>query len=92
MGYPGGGGEYIVQEGFGWTNGVTLWIINMFGSNLTAPTQCLKISNHDSIFIKQNFTGQNQEEPQNSTNHGKRMTVLGLDILFKIGILFRLLY
>ena len=24
VGYPGGGGEYIVQEGFGWTNGVVL--------------------------------------------------------------------
>ena len=24
VGVPGGGGEYEVQEGFGWTNGVTL--------------------------------------------------------------------
>jgi hypothetical protein len=91
VGYPGGGGEYIVQEGFGWTNGVTLWILNKFGTNLTAPSQCLKINNHDHIFVKQNFTDKSQEEPEDVRNNGKRFAVLALDILFKIGFLFRLL-
>ncbi|WKY14826.1 hypothetical protein Q1695_000387 [Nippostrongylus brasiliensis] len=27
-GKPGGGGEYVVQEGFGWTNGVVMALIN----------------------------------------------------------------
>ncbi|KAI8343199.1 trehalase [Chlamydoabsidia padenii] len=30
------GGEYTVQVGFGWTNGVVLWILNRF-NDLTAP-------------------------------------------------------
>ena len=37
VGYPGRGGEYIVQEGFGWSNGVILWMLNQFGSVLHAP-------------------------------------------------------
>ncbi|KAI9250995.1 Six-hairpin glycosidase-like protein [Phascolomyces articulosus] len=30
MGLAGSGGEYTVQIGFGWTNGVALWIFNTF--------------------------------------------------------------
>jgi alpha,alpha-trehalase len=37
VGMPGGGGEYIVQEGFGWTNGIILWILNKFGNQLQVP-------------------------------------------------------
>jgi alpha,alpha-trehalase len=33
----GGGGEYTVVEGFGWTNGVLLWTADTFGNNLTRP-------------------------------------------------------
>ena len=32
------GGEYTVQAGFGWTNGVALWVANNFGGKLVAPT------------------------------------------------------
>ncbi|KAL6872042.1 glycoside hydrolase family 37 protein [Trichoderma novae-zelandiae] len=35
----GGGGEYEVVEGFGWTNGVLLWTADTFGSQLKRP-QC----------------------------------------------------
>ena len=31
IGTSGGGGEYEVQTGFGWTNGVVIWILNTFG-------------------------------------------------------------
>ncbi|CAJ0919672.1 18277_t:CDS:10 [Entrophospora sp. SA101] len=34
---PGGGGEYKVQTGFGWTNGVLLWMLNKFGDQLKVP-------------------------------------------------------
>ncbi|EIM86201.1 glycoside hydrolase [Stereum hirsutum FP-91666 SS1] len=34
----GTGGEYTVQAGFGWTNGVVLWAASNFGHVLTAPT------------------------------------------------------
>jgi alpha,alpha-trehalase len=33
----GRGGEYTVQAGFGWTNGVLLWIASMFGDKLVVP-------------------------------------------------------
>lgn len=31
------GGEYTVQAGFGWTNGVLLWIAANYGHLLVAP-------------------------------------------------------
>ncbi|KAF9220247.1 glycoside hydrolase family 37 protein [Gyrodon lividus] len=33
------GGEYTVQAGFGWTNGVVLWVAANYGQQLVAP-QC----------------------------------------------------
>ncbi|QRV85492.1 trehalase [Ceratobasidium sp. AG-Ba] len=33
----GGGGEYNVQTGFGWTNGVAIWIGKRFGAILDSP-------------------------------------------------------
>ncbi|KAJ1963051.1 hypothetical protein GGI12_002277 [Dipsacomyces acuminosporus] len=39
VGQEGGGGEYTVQAGFGWTNGVLLWTLDTFGSQLQTP-QC----------------------------------------------------
>ncbi|PFH54014.1 glycoside hydrolase family 37 protein [Amanita thiersii Skay4041] len=35
----GRGGEYTVQAGFGWTNGVVLWVASMYGNILVKP-QC----------------------------------------------------
>jgi len=36
LGERGQGGEYVVQEGFGWTNGLTLDILMTYGADLTA--------------------------------------------------------
>ncbi|KAK8125098.1 trehalase-like protein [Apiospora kogelbergensis] len=33
----GGGGEYEVVEGFGWTNGVLIWAVDTFNTNLKRP-------------------------------------------------------
>ncbi|KAH6634024.1 glycoside hydrolase family 37 protein [Chaetomium sp. MPI-SDFR-AT-0129] len=33
----GGGGEYEVVEGFGWTNGVLIWAVDTFGNQLKKP-------------------------------------------------------
>lgn len=33
----GSGGEYTVQMGFGWTNGVLLWVAANYGEMLAAP-------------------------------------------------------
>ncbi|PPQ63598.1 hypothetical protein CVT24_004458 [Panaeolus cyanescens] len=35
----GRGGEYTVQAGFGWTNGVLLWVASNYGQQVAAP-QC----------------------------------------------------
>uniref|UniRef100_F7CTA5 Trehalase n=1 Tax=Ornithorhynchus anatinus TaxID=9258 RepID=F7CTA5_ORNAN len=37
-GEPGGGGEYDVQVGFGWTNGVALQLLARYGDRLTSGT------------------------------------------------------
>jgi len=37
IGVPGHGGEYHVQAGFGWTNGVALHFLQEFGNELKAP-------------------------------------------------------
>ncbi|KAF2721431.1 glycoside hydrolase family 37 protein [Polychaeton citri CBS 116435] len=42
----GGGGEYEVVEGFGWSNGVLIWAADVFGQNLTTP-DCGNISAAD---------------------------------------------
>jgi alpha,alpha-trehalase len=33
----GGGGEYEVVEGFGWSNGVLIWAVDLFGEKLKTP-------------------------------------------------------
>jgi alpha,alpha-trehalase len=33
----GGGGEYEVVEGFGWSNGVLIWAVDVFGEKLKTP-------------------------------------------------------
>ncbi|XP_059186792.1 trehalase [Centropristis striata] len=38
-GRPGGGGEYEVQLGFGWTNGVALQLLDQYGATLTAGSR-----------------------------------------------------
>ncbi|KAM9988691.1 hypothetical protein ACTFIY_004730 [Dictyostelium cf. discoideum] len=35
IGVPGGGGEYVVQNGFGWTNGVDLYLLKKYGKSIT---------------------------------------------------------
>jgi len=40
VGFPGGGGEYVVQEGFGWSNALTLWILDNYGDQVKVPEKC----------------------------------------------------
>jgi alpha,alpha-trehalase len=39
IGKTGGGGEYHPQHGFGWTNGLDLYLLQKYGS-LNSPTVC----------------------------------------------------
>uniref|UniRef100_A0A8D1CDY5 Trehalase n=1 Tax=Sus scrofa TaxID=9823 RepID=A0A8D1CDY5_PIG len=45
-GQPGGGGEYEVQEGFGWTNGVVLMLLDRYGDRLSSGTQTVFLEPH----------------------------------------------
>ncbi|EFB27349.1 hypothetical protein PANDA_021314 [Ailuropoda melanoleuca] len=45
-GQPGGGGEYEVQEGFGWTNGVVLMLLDCYGDRLSSGTQTAFLEPH----------------------------------------------
>ncbi|KAM5318423.1 LOW QUALITY PROTEIN: trehalase [Glossophaga mutica] len=45
-GQPGGGGEYEVQEGFGWTNGVVLMLLDLYGDQLSSGTQTAFLEPH----------------------------------------------
>ncbi len=49
---PGRGGEYDVQSGFGWTNGVILDLLHTYGERLTRTTSsgCRFVTNN-SFFI-----------------------------------------
>ncbi|XP_037361294.2 trehalase isoform X2 [Talpa occidentalis] len=45
-GQPGGGGEYEVQTGFGWTNGVAMILLDLYGDQLTSGTQMAFLEPH----------------------------------------------
>ncbi|XP_008573156.1 PREDICTED: trehalase [Galeopterus variegatus] len=45
-GQPGCGGEYEVQEGFGWTNGVALMLLDRYGDRLSSGTQLAFLEPH----------------------------------------------
>jgi len=40
LGESGGGGEYVPQEGFGWTNGVALAFLEKYGKELKVRVDC----------------------------------------------------
>jgi alpha,alpha-trehalase len=44
VGLPGGGGEYEVQEGFGWTNGVMLELLASHGKWLRLNHTCTELA------------------------------------------------
>ncbi|XP_054581119.1 trehalase [Eptesicus fuscus] len=45
-GQPGGGGEYEVQEGFGWTNGVVLMLLDHYGDRLSSAAPPASLEPH----------------------------------------------
>ncbi|KAB0347135.1 hypothetical protein FD754_011992 [Muntiacus muntjak] len=45
-GQPGGGGEYGVQEGFGWTSGVALMLLDRYGDRLSSGAQTAFLEPH----------------------------------------------
>ena len=80
--YAGGGGEYEVQVGFGWTNGVALWTAATFGDVLELPEcQTLQRSVLESSqgYFEVKETGLQAVSKWNWRNFG---TLMGLQRLF----------
>lgn len=89
VGYPGGGGEYIVQEGFGWTNGVVLWIMDKFGSNLTLPSECLRIE-RDIFFKKDEINDSENNNYERRKDHG-RISLIIISVVLKIFLFLKVI-
>lgn len=53
LGVYGGGGEYVVQEGFGWTNGVVIKFIEWFGDEIKLEPQFEKQLESLTISVEQ---------------------------------------
>ena len=50
IGEPGGGGEYEVQLGFGWTNGVVLQLIDKYAETVILPEPPTYGLSHEAIY------------------------------------------
>lgn len=48
-GVPGSGGEYDVQKGFGWTNGVVLALLDTYGEKLSGRFE-IKTQDHFNLY------------------------------------------
>ncbi|EPZ34027.1 Glycoside hydrolase, family 37 domain-containing protein [Rozella allomycis CSF55] len=70
-GYAGFGGEYLVQDGFGWTNGVVLYFLNLYGHELEAPSTC-------DAFDSFNLYNSKQEKETNDKSTGRFGLKIGL--------------
>lgn len=51
IGEPGGGGEYEVQLGFGWTNGVILQLIDKYAETVILPAPPIPAFSQEAIVI-----------------------------------------
>ncbi|KAG8892190.1 hypothetical protein FRC01_014297, partial [Tulasnella sp. 417] len=67
----GSGGEYTVQAGFGWTNGVALWVADNFGQVIESP-KCPAIDVQQASSKKRWGWGWSAEE-ETTTYVGKRL-------------------
>ncbi|KAJ4482484.1 glycoside hydrolase family 37 protein [Lentinula aciculospora] len=74
----GSGGEYTVQAGFGWTNGVALWIASNYGDVLVAP-QC------PDVLISSQIVGSTTSSSTQQTSAGWRFTAG--DAMFWLGLM-----
>jgi len=53
---PGGGGEYVVQTGFGWTNGVILDLLYIYGDRMLLTSSATRlISSYFLSFILSSY-------------------------------------
>lgn len=98
VGEPGGGGEYVVQEGFGWSNGVILYVLKHFGQQLRAPEKCadfliekpLRIADppRDAWVFKKVEMRRNNVLPDDTKVVGLEVALCALFILVAVSVYF----
>lgn len=76
----GRGGEYVVQAGFGWTNGVLLWVASNFGNVIAAP-QCPDLND-----VPTGSGGQGGQGGGDSDEGSARKTAQPLALSFVAGL------
>lgn len=67
----GSGGEYTVQAGFGWTNGVLLWVASTFGEQLVTPVCPDPLFAASSAGSGTSNSAIGGSDSSGSSNHGK---------------------
>lgn len=67
----GGGGEYEVVEGFGWTNGVLIWTVDEFKNELDRP-ECGDLEAADTQTRKRSAVELGARDSQRTKKFGKR--------------------
>jgi alpha,alpha-trehalase len=68
----GGGGEYPLQDGFGWTNGVTRqWLAEPFGDSVAASFDSLTSARHEGVKV-----GDVKQPQIGSLRHADRLAIL----------------
>jgi alpha,alpha-trehalase len=89
VGFPGGGGEYIVQEGFGWTNALTLWILDRFGNELKVPESCAAVATGNKAIAR---LDENKAMPSGKKSESGDGWLRRVVLLFNLSVLFSCFY
>ena len=101
IGEPGGGGEYIVQEGFGWSNGAILYVLKHFGLQLKAPQKCPEFLierplRSDFVERDDQWIWDNQKQHAAQMNRNglliEEISSLGLVIAFTASLFFAIVF
>ena len=83
----GQGGEYTVQAGFGWTNGVVLILASEYGNVLVAP-QCPDLLSQVTTPSNASTSGsQQQSSGASSRGHSAAITLI-VAALSTLGVLY----
>ena len=76
----GRGGEYTVQAGFGWTNGVLLWVAGNYGGVIDAPS-CPSLEDSPDLAAGSGSS-------KSGAVRGVEASMLGLTTMWVVGSVF----
>jgi alpha,alpha-trehalase len=84
----GRGGEYTVQAGFGWTNGVLLWVASNYGDVIAAPTcpPLLDANGDSAVSASASATGSSGAPSATKTGAGVAVRTGGASLLEELKV------